>query len=263
MRPLIFFCSSRSLTSMNRTNLLNFLNNSNRFTFAIGKYRIPKLMLTEDSRYVDVEWGRNSNLDQEDSVWVNYFNSILQCYTAQNLNYYREFPLIIERRDRWENYCLANMALDDKFLADYYFPDYNLVVEIDSDLHDSNYDSARDDYIKEVWGCNILRFPEFGCTAGNQSYCIKQFNSAIKNKQIITNNIVYNKTLLSRFKYEYESILPHLNALERIIVKYPEEKIIDITKYGKVFGNFMDYKNIREILFGMYGVSVISKAYNP
>ena len=148
-------------------------------------------------------------------------------------------------------------------MADYYFPDYNLVVEIDSDLHDSNYDSARDDYIKEVWDCNILRFPEFGCTAGNQSYCIKQFNSAIKEKQIITNNIVYNKTLLSRFKYEYESILPHLNALERIIVKYPEEKIIDITKYGKVFGNFMDYKNIREILFGMYGVSVISKAYNP
>ena len=41
-------------------------------------------------------------------------------------------------------------------------PDFNLLVEIDSQLHEIDYDKARDDYIRLKYGLETIRFYEYG-----------------------------------------------------------------------------------------------------
>ena len=68
----------------------------------------------------------------------------------------------------WGSICKNNKITEEEylhrnyFLTDYFFPEYNLAVEIDSDLHDQEYDKARDFYIKSNWGIDIIRMYEFG-----------------------------------------------------------------------------------------------------
>lgn len=253
---------------MNRKLLNKFLRSSDRFSFYLGEYCFPKFMQSGPNKYFSLEDNRKQNLEQADSAWSRYFKSILQCYSG--LYYIREFPLIIERRNRWENYCLANMALDNEslnrkyFLADYFFPDYNLLVEIDSDLHIQEYDKARDEYIQEIWGLKTLRFNEFGCSPENQSYYIREFNKVIECGKTNRVSMVYNSLLVDYFNYKLGSIKQNIDAVERIInTNRLTERVLDLTSYGKVFGNFMDFKDLQYVILGMYDILVISKAYNP
>lgn len=253
---------------MNRKLLNKFLRSSDRFSFYLGEYCFPKFIQFRPNKYFNLEDNRKQNLEQADSAWSRYFKSILQCYSG--LYYIREFPLIVERRNRWENYCLANMALDDEFLnrkyflADYFFPDYNLLVEIDSDLHDQGYDKARDEYIEETWGLKTLRFYEFGSSPENQSYYIREFNKVIESDKTPRVSMIYNSLLVNYFNYKLGPIKKNIDAVERLIIKNrPLNKKLDLTSYGKVFGNFMDFKDLQYVILGMYDILVISKAYNP
>lgn len=152
---------------MRKDKLVEFLIRSG-FTFQVGEFIIPAFIFSKDNKTIDLRKNRFNNFNERKSTWVKFFELIINRYYP-GLSYCREVPLIIEDRNLWRNLC-ATEGVDsipeildrNYFLADYIFPEYNLMVEIDSDLHNAKYDNARDDYVRSAWGFNILRFFEFG-----------------------------------------------------------------------------------------------------
>lgn len=138
---------------MRKDKLIEFLIRSG-FTFQVGDFIIPAFIFTNDNRTIELRKNRFSTFKDRKSTWVRFFELIINRYYS-NLNYCREVPLIVEDRNLWRNFCATEGVectpeiLDrNYFLADYIFPEYNLIIEIDSDLHNKEYDNARDDYVK-------------------------------------------------------------------------------------------------------------------
>ena len=146
--------------------LINYLKRNKDYCFYIGQYEFPKKLETINGNFIDLEYNRKKNLLQG-SNWSPNFKAVLDS-EFRGVKYHREFPLIVRNLKAWRHYSLNHNVTDpDKldrnyFLADYFFPDHNLVVEIDSDMHDPWYDSARDDYMNVVYGLQVIRLYEFG-----------------------------------------------------------------------------------------------------
>lgn len=104
------------------------------------------------------------------------------------------------------------------FLTDYFFPEYNLAVEIDSDLHDQEYDKARDFYIKSNWGIDIIRMYEFGKTPENMKGNIDLLNSRLLNNPQVPTEIDYSSSILDYFYSKLTpAILDIFNKLEYVV----------------------------------------------
>lgn len=168
---------------MRKDKLVEFLIRSG-FTFQVGEFIIPAFIFNKDNKTIDLRENRFSTFKERKSTWVRFFELIINRYYP-NLNYCREVPLIIEDRNLWRNFCVTEDVdctpeiLDrNYFLADYIFPEYNLMVEIDSNLHDKEYDNARDDYVKNTWGFNILRFFEFGSNPSSMGKYLDRLDQA-------------------------------------------------------------------------------------
>lgn len=151
---------------MNNELLFNYLKRNKDYCFCIGQYEFPKKLETISGNLIDLENNRKDNLLQG-SNWSPNFKKVLDS-EFRGVRYHREFPLLVRDLKAWKHYSLNHNVTDpDKldrnyFLADYFFPDHNLVVEIDSNMHDPWYDSARDDYMNIVYGLQVMRFFEFG-----------------------------------------------------------------------------------------------------
>lgn len=210
---------------MRKDKLVEFLIRS-RFTFQVGDFIIPAFIFSKDKRTIDLRKNRFSTFNERKSTWVKFFELIIDRYYP-GLSHCREVPLIIENRDLWENFCATEGVectpeiLDrNYFLADYIFPEYNLIVEIDSNLHDTKYDSARDDYIRSTWGFNILRFFEFGSNPSSMGKYLDRLDQAVSPRNRNNISLDYSGYLENWFIARFPKVYNLIDQVELDLSNY-------------------------------------------
>lgn len=164
----------------------------------------------------------------------------------------------------WKQYCLSHNVTDpdeldrNYFLADYFFPDYNLIVEIDSNLHDEWYDSARDDYVNIVYGIHVMRLFEFG-EPSTEVARIDDFGIALNRlKYSRPVNLDNSDLILSMFYKRNEDIIEALNIIEGVILSGNiTDNTYTINLQLTPIKSLQDYQNIAKIIKGIYGVNVV------
>lgn len=269
LSSLSFLFSSRTLICMRKDNILKYVTKSNNYVIHSDLFMIP--------RYIDhyqipnlsfnMEIKRDIYLNQG-SKWSPLFRAILKHFYP-NIKFDREIPLVIEDRRLWDSLCNKYNVDPDKtkrtfFMVDYIFPYQNLIVEVDSRLHNIDYDKARDDYIKSVWGFNILRLYEFGREELGTIKNIECFEKYISIGSI-NNNIDYADLLVKKFINNNSSLVPTLNWFE----KYIEDnnikenfsiKVDQLSKDNRIYiMGHNSLSSINEILIAIYGISASVK----
>lgn len=145
--------------------------------------------------------------------------------------------------------------------ADYFFPDHNLVVEIDSDMHDPWYDSARDDYMNVVYGLQVIRLYEFG-EPSTEVARIDDFGIALnKLKYSRTFSIDNSDLVLSWFYEKNKDIIDALNIIEANI-NSSRNGIFDASGYQHLIRNYRTLDRIDEIIKGVYNINVVMEVWN-
>jgi len=84
------------------------------------------------------------------SQQAKIFDALINIGYWDPLTVAREFPIIIQNHLR-----LAGQE-GSYILLDYYFPNLNLAVELDSELHNDERDSIRDNYLSQL-GISVIR----------------------------------------------------------------------------------------------------------
>lgn len=191
---------------MRKKNLIKFLKRDGRYLFSIGRYLIPTFYKARNGRPINLKDNRKKALIENSSEWSKYFDLMMK-RAYSDYRVYKEVPLVIEDISKWD-YCCDRYGVSDEeqrgrnyFLADYVFPDYNLIVEIDSNLHDFDYDKARDDYIKSTWGFKILRFYEFGSSPDSMDVFLNQLDIVLANKPDETIKLGYSDLIIDSFTH--------------------------------------------------------------
>nr|DAR10923.1 MAG TPA: Very-short-patch-repair endonuclease [Caudoviricetes sp.] len=191
---------------MRKKSLIKFLKRDGRYLFSIGRYLIPTYYKTRKGCTINLNSNRKKALIENTSTWSKYFDIIMK-RAYPNYRVHKEVPLIIEDISKWNNCCNKYGVLDEEFrdrnyfLADYIFPEYNLIVEIDSNLHDYDYDKARDDYIKSTWGFKVLRFFEFGSDPDSMNKFLDQLDIKLANKPDETIKLGYSDLIIDSFTH--------------------------------------------------------------
>jgi hypothetical protein len=254
---------------MRKDNILKFVMKNSNYVIHSDLFVIPKYIDHYKNTHLrfNMEIKREIYLNQG-SKWSPLFRAILKHFYP-NIKFDREIPLVIEDRGLWESLCIKYNVDQDKtkrtfFVVDYIFPYQNLIVEIDSILHDMDYDKARDDYIKTIWGFDILRLYEFGKAEFSTINCIENFERCISNGSI-NNNIDYTGLLVKRFCKDYSNLIPILTWFEKYIENnnIKENFYISVNQLGKDNRLYVldhDYLfSINEILIAIYGISASVK----
>jgi len=268
---LYFILSSRSLIGMRKDKLVEFLIRSG-FTFQVGDFIIPAFIFSKDNKTIDLRKNRFSTFNGRKSTWVKFFELIIDRYYP-GLSHCREVPLIIGNRDLWENFCAtegvdcSSKILDrNYFLADYIFPEYNLIVEIDSNLHDTKYDNARDDYIRSTWGFNILRFFEFGSNPLSMGKYLDRLDQAVSPRNRNNISLDYSSYLENWFITKFPEIYNLIDQIELDLSNYigviKSIKLYDIlqkTDLEYLQKNKLQFKMLRRYFKIIHKMGVIIK----
>lgn len=239
---------------MNIELIKNFvLRNINLFDTIEFGYLIPKNIKSKvGGKLINIKSNRQEALRNNSSKYSKRFEEDIKLFNNYtSLQYIKEFPIVIDDRDLWNN-IMTNLCVDGNselrkttyFLLDFYFINFNLAVEIDSKYHDGKeiYDTARDVYLKSKYGIETLRFYEYG----NSTDSRYQFINTLRN--YLDTFIMYNKNwgLVNR-KVIFDDIIVNLfiqsnyKALEFI------NKIIDyvgFTKFYRVYNIKLDLKDL-------------------
>lgn len=209
---------------MMNKKLIKFLKRDGRCLFSIGRYLIPTHYKTRKGSTINLNSNRDKALVENASTWSKYFDIIMK-RAYSDYRVYKEVPLVIEDISKWDNCCDKYEVLDkdsrgrNYFLADYIFPEYNLIVEIDSNLHDYDYDNTRDDYIKSTWGFNILRFFEFGSDPDSMDVFLNQLDIKLANKPDKTIKLGYSDLIIDSITKEVgTTTLDAIDRLEKYII---------------------------------------------
>lgn len=134
--------------------------------FFVEEYAFPKKI-----GKVDIQSIRNLDLKSlknggSDSKFSERFRSMIDKKNNKYFHYIREFIIPIEDKSRWlkilNELGLSNTKYVNRqfFKLDYLFKYTGIAVEIDSSLHDSTYDSARDIYLELTYGIKTVRIFE-------------------------------------------------------------------------------------------------------
>ena len=256
---------------MRKDKLVEFLIRSG-FTFQVGDFIIPAFIFSKDKRTIDLRKNRFSTFNGRKSTWVKFFELIIDRYYP-GLSHCREVPLIIGNRDLWENFCAtegvdcSSKILDrNYFLADYIFPEYNLIVEIDSNLHDTKYDNARDDYIRSTWGFNILRFFEFGSNPLSMGKYLDRLDQAVSPRNRNNISLDYSSYLENWFITKFSEIYNLIDQIELDLSNYigviKSIKLYDIlqkTDLEYLQKNKLQFKMLRRYFKIIHKMGVIIK----
>lgn len=260
---------------MNDNILKGMVTRCSDYSFQIGSYSFPKQIKSYSGKVIDLEQNRSQNL-QQGSNWSPNFEQFLgNQYTGTV--FHREFPFLISNRPLWEeisDYFGVSPSKKDRnyFLADYFFPNFNLVVEIDSSLHDPVYDRARDEYMQEMCGTTFLRF--FNFSASNK-YFTKCFSSTLnkinqfKEEYGIIGFIEFDNSsfALDSFYRVNSDIIDVVNKLEELILN---DHKLWTGVYSILLSDFDEnsrrilldpkyYKRIYSIFYTVYNISVFIK----
>lgn len=185
---------------MNIELIRNFvLRNASLYDIIEFGYLIPKNIRSKiNGRLINIKSNRKEALKNNNSKYSKRFEEdikLLDSYTS--LQYIKEFPIIIDDRNLWNDimtsFCIDNNSELRKttyFLLDFYFINFNLDVEIDSTYHNGReiYDAARDVYLKSKYGIDTLRFYEYGNSSDNRYKFINTFRNYLDTSIIFSNN---------------------------------------------------------------------------
>lgn len=219
---------------METKRLKRYLRGNDRYTFMVDGYRFPKFLNTTKSKVIDLEDNREQNLHQG-SRWSPNFKNFLDT-KHKSVKYIREFPILIRDRKLWKALCTRYQLGGDKlsrnyFLIDYFMPDFNLLVEIDSQLHEIDYDKARDDYIRLKYGLETIRFYEYGRYSYQtfednfqflKCYCRYHGSTPIK--------FNYLGVVIKSYKTINYRILPIIDKIERYLL-YNKRTVLALDNY--------------------------------
>ena len=247
---------------MNNNLLINYLKRNRDYCFNVGQYGFPKMLETNKGFDIDLEDNRKKSLNQG-SNWSPNFKKVLDS-EFKGVKYHREFPLIVRNMKAWEHYSMNHNVTDpDKlgrnyFLADYFFPDHNLIVEIDSDMHDQWYDSARDDYVNIVYGLHVMRLFEFG-EPSTEVARIDDFGIALNRlKYSRPVNLDNSDLILYMFYKSNKDIIDALNVIEGVILSGNiTNNTYTINLQTTPIKSLRDYRKIATIIRETYGVNVV------
>lgn len=193
----------------------NYVIRDKYYVENIDGYIVPKVL----ENNINLHSNRKSILFNKDSKYSKNFRKLIdsKLTTEKYLNYIREFPIIIENKELWNNILNQfSIPIDDKmrkvnyFLIDYLFPYLGISVEIDSEYHNTRliYDKARDIYIENMYGIIAYRFYKFGSSDEYTVPYINQFENTVnnilcflKNNNLLMNKIIidYSKTIVESF----------------------------------------------------------------
>ena len=255
---------------MRKDKLVEFLIRSG-FTFQVGDFIIPAFIFSKDKRTIDLRKNRFSTFNGRKSTWVKFFELIIDRYYP-GLSHCREVHLIIGNRDLWENFCAtegvdcSSKILDrNYFLADYIFPEYNLIVEIDSNLHDTKYDNARDDYIRSTWGFNILRFFEFGSNPLSMGKYLDRLDQAVSPRNRNNISLDYSSYLENWFITKFPEIYKIIDQVDLYVISNTKEVIKSIKLHSILLKtdlkflqkNKLQFKLLRNYFKFIYKIDVI------
>ena len=247
---------------MRKDRLLKYLEGSRDYTFRIDNYIVPKFIENMNEYPIDIQKNRNNALIQG-SAWSPKFRGMLQS-TYPDLRFVREFPFVIDNREYWENLCDEfNLTEEDKrrnyFFTDYLFTDYNFIVEIDSSLHKTDYDKARDNYILFSYQIPNLRLFEFGRDDNSDLYLIDEFHVELlkMKKSGCKFRPDFSVYLIKRFYSKNKKIIPVLDLIESAILDGRiRNNTFTIRKSNRLVKDRWDLIKIRDIIMGAYGVFV-------
>ena len=213
---------------MERKKLLKYLKGNRDYTFKIRNFIIPKNIITVKDKPIDLEDNRKKNLKQG-SKWSPNFKELLD--TEYNyVDYIREFIFLIRDRMLWERICWEHNIVKNintnYFIVDYFLHEYNFVVEIDSRLHNVDYDKARDEYLMIEYGIKTLRFYEFGKISYDNFVGLFKFNLSLFSRcSLFSNGIDYSKDIIQAYLDQNKRVLPLITRLEDFILSQRSKEI--------------------------------------
>jgi hypothetical protein len=260
---------------MNNNILKGMVTRCSDYSFQIGSYSFPKQIKSYSGKIIDLEDNRLQNLQQGSSWSPNFERYLGNQYTGTV--FHREFPFLIDNRPLWKeisDYFGVSPSKKDRnyFLADYFFPNYNLAVEIDSRLHDPIYDQARDEYMQEMCGTTFLRFFNF---SESNKYFTNCFSSTLnkinqfKEEYGIIGFIEFDNSsfALDSFYRINSDIIGVVNKLETLIIN---DHKLWTGVYSILLSDFDEasrrilldpiyFKRIYRIFYTVYNISVFIK----
>lgn len=245
------------------------------YSFQIGSYSFPKQIKSYSGKVIDLEQNRLQNLQQGSNWSPNFEQYLVNQYTGTV--FHREFPFLISNKTLWKeisDYFGVSPSKKDRnyFMVDYFFPNYNLVVEVDSRLHDPIYDRARDEYMQEMYGTTFLRFFNF---SSSNKYFTRCFSSTLnkieqfkKDYRIIGfiefDNSSFTLDNFYRINSDIEDVV---NRLEELIIN---DHKLWTGVYSILLSDFDEpsrrilldpecFKRIYSIFYTVYNISVFIK----
>lgn len=141
--------------------ILKHVSNSKDYVELIDNcYIIPKHIVGKGNRLIDLPSLRKKLLVNQSS----YSKNFKEYLDNLNIRYFQEHIVLIRDQKLWNSIQSEfNISIERLYFSlDYYLPEYEIAVEIDSNLHDVNYDRARDEYIFRSYGVKTIRFIEYG-----------------------------------------------------------------------------------------------------
>lgn len=258
---------------MERKKLLKYLKGNRDYTFKIRNFTIPKNIITVKGKLIDLEDNRIENLKQG-SKWSPNFKKLLD--TEYNyVDYIREFIFLIRDRMLWLRICWKHNVVKNintnYFIVDYFLHEYNFVVEIDSKLHNVNYDKARDEYLMIEYGIKTLRFYEFGKISYDNFIGLFKFNLCLFGRcSLFSNNsrIDYSKNIIQAYLDKNKRVLPLIIRLEDFILSQRSkgifikkirlsDKNLDLANFLLLKYNIKYLKELVNYFYTVYNISVV------
>lgn len=258
---------------MERKKLLRYLKGNRDYTFKIRNFTIPKNIITVKGKLIDLEDNRKKNLKQG-SKWSPNFKELLD--TEYNyVDYIRVFIFLIRDRMLWERICwkynIEKNINTNYFIVDYFLHEYNFVVEIDSKLHNVDYDRARDEYLMIEYGIKTLRFYEFGKISYDNFIGLFKFNLSLFSRCSLFNNnsrLDYSRNIIQAYLDQNKRVLPLIIRLEDFILSQRSkgifikkvrlsDKNLDLANFLLLKYNIKYLKELVNYFHTIYNISVV------
>ena len=188
--------------------------NISKFCFNIGPFSIPKEIVTNKKKRVNIEINRNKLLKEGNSPYVvnmeNYLKDI-------GVRYVKEFVIIIQDFNLWEiSLSILDLTEDERnnylktnyFSLDFFLPDSLTCVEVDSNYHNNRkkLDKARDYYINNYYNIKTYRFYHFKEDENNPNQI--ELRNRIRMISVNPNFLFnYSSIVFNNFIYSNESFI--------------------------------------------------------
>ena len=188
--------------------------NISKFCFYIGPFSIPKEIVTNKKKRINIEMNRNKLLKEGNSPYAvnmeNYLKDI-------GVRYVKEFVIIIQDFNLWEiSLSILDLTEDERnnylktnyFSLDFFLPDSLTCVEVDSNYHNNRkkLDKARDYYISNYYNIKTYRFYHFKEDENNPNQI--ELRNRIRMVSVNPNNLFnYSSIVFNNFIYSNESFI--------------------------------------------------------